>query len=160
MAKVKLPRNMPFPFKEETIRFWKLRVWPVVPASARLDRPVFRPWYKNHVYDRSFRPVTRYDWPYTDNINFKDFSGMVYGVKKICDIFVEKRGMDLSHESIKNFDPLLIVRDPYTKQQRNEKGRTTVSHSSELRLQVFFSFFSLCCTVTHHHKRGENLTCT
>jgi hypothetical protein len=29
--------------------------------------------------------------------------------------------MDLSQESTKNFDPLLIVRDPYTQEQNRKK---------------------------------------
>jgi hypothetical protein len=46
--------------------------------------------------------------------------GSVWSKKDVA--FLWKRmGMDLSHESTKNFDPLLIVRDPYTQEQKPEK---------------------------------------
>jgi hypothetical protein len=38
MAKVKLPRNMPFPFKEETIRFRKLRGRPIVVTTQNFGK--------------------------------------------------------------------------------------------------------------------------
>jgi hypothetical protein len=53
--------------------------------------------------------------------------------------------MDLSHDSTKNFDPLLIVRGPILK--KNQKEETTLSrfafeHSFELRLELFLSLFT------------------
>jgi hypothetical protein len=58
---------------------------------------------------------------------------------------MEKIVMDLSHESTKNFDPLLIVRGPILK--KNRKGETTLSRfafesSFELRLELFLSLFT------------------
>jgi hypothetical protein len=58
----------------------------------------------------------------TETAEIFEFSSGVYGVKKKDVAFLWKRmGMDLSHESTKNFDPLLIVRDPYTQEQEPEK---------------------------------------
>jgi hypothetical protein len=48
----------------------------------------------------------------------------------------ELRGKDLSHESTKNFDPILIVRGPILK--KNRKGKTTLSRSPELHFELIF----------------------
>jgi hypothetical protein len=53
--------------------------------------------------------------------------------------------MDLSHESTKNFDPLLIVRDPYTQEQNRKKKnyRDTLFRTPSSSLFNSFSFFAL-----------------
>jgi hypothetical protein len=68
--------------------------------------------------------------------------GSVWSKKDVAFLWKRMR-MDLSHESTKNFDPLLIVRDPYTQEQKTGKRRTIVMRSSGLRLQVFLTPFSL-----------------
>jgi hypothetical protein len=93
-------------------------VSPVIPAGIS-------------VYGWSYRPVARYDRLYKDINIFRFFWNGVRS-KIRCGIFVENIGMDLSHESTKNFDPLLIVWGPILK--KNQKGKTTLPRSSELHL--------------------------
>jgi hypothetical protein len=53
--------------------------------------------------------------------------------------------MDLSHESTKNFDPLLIVRGPILKKTRKEEttlSRFAFERSFKLRLELFLSLFT------------------
>jgi hypothetical protein len=57
---------------------------------------------------------------------------------------VEKIGMDLSHDSTKHFDPLLIVRGPILKKNQKEEttlSRLTFKRSFELRLELFLYLF-------------------
>jgi hypothetical protein len=57
---------------------------------------------------------------------------------------VEKIEMDLSHDSTKHFDPLLIVRGPILNINRKEEttlSRFTFERSFELRLELFLSLF-------------------
>jgi hypothetical protein len=51
-------------------------------------------------------------------------------------------GMDLSHESTKSFDPLLIVWDPYTQKQNRKKKNYHVElfQTPSLSLSTPFSF--------------------
>jgi hypothetical protein len=58
---------------------------------------------------------------------------------------VEKIGMDLSHESTKHFDALLIVRGTILKKNRKEEttlSRFAFEHSFELCLELFLSLFT------------------
>jgi hypothetical protein len=78
------------------------------------------------MYDRLYRPVARYDRPYIDSTNFSDFLEGIWS-KRIWYFLWKRIKMDLSHESTKNFDPLLIVRDPYTQQQNRKKRNYRVA---------------------------------
>jgi hypothetical protein len=57
--------------------------------------------------------------------------------------FLWKRmGMDLSHELTKYFDPLLIVRDPYTQKQnqKNKNYHVALFRTPSSSLSTPFSF--------------------
>jgi hypothetical protein len=109
------------------------------------------------VYDRLYRPVARYDRPYIDNTIFLDFLEGIWS-KRIWYFLWKRIKMDLSHESTKNFDPLLIVRDPYTQQQNRKKKnyRVALFRTPSSSLFNSFSLFALWADTI----RGrENLTC-
>jgi hypothetical protein len=76
------------------------------------------------------------------HLHFLSFFWVVYGVKKDVAFLWKRIGMNLSHESTKYFDSLLIVRDPYTQKQTRKKKNyhVVLFRTLSSSLSTLFSF--------------------